>query len=113
MSSLASKLAEKSPQDADAYLAQVWKDFASTEAADALTGLIDKLAREADGLLLSPHTAPHARAHAAGAVAALRRLVISMNACATFDPSKAEYTEPDFSSGPDADSTPEDTTQLI
>lgn len=91
--SLAERLAGMTPADSDQYLANVWRQFANTEQFEALYMALNEIAGEANVLLLGPHTEDRARAHAAGQVTAIQRLMVTIRNAITFDPSKAVYTD--------------------
>jgi hypothetical protein len=76
----------------DALLSKIWKDFAHTEAYEAFSLAVSDLLEIHESGLLSAETAPTVRAYHAGAVAALRRLVVTSNAAITFDPDQADYS---------------------
>lgn len=90
------------PQESDALLSRIWRDFSHTEAHSALLLTIDSLTREAELPLLHPATLARTRAYAAGQVAGLRRLLTSMSAAITFDPATADYSN----QGPEPDDLP-------
>jgi len=110
MSNLAARLHNMQPQESDAYLSTLWRQFAGSEQHDALLLAIAEIVHHAEAGLFSPHTRDPARAHFAGQVAALRRLQITIQAAISFDPDRADYTpaEPVFS-----DEIPGDDDQLI
>ena len=111
MSPLTTHLATLSPKEHDAYLAEIWRSFNGSDAHAALTYLIDVLLQEAEGPLMSPSTAPHARSFAAGQAASLRRLKLSIGANISIDLSQADYAG--ATAGPDDDDIPADEDQLI
>ena len=108
---LAERLAGMSPADSDIYLSNVWKRFSNSEEFEALMWALNEIAEQANGLLLGPTTEDRARAHAAGQVAAVRRLLVTISQNVNFDPTKAQYAPPPgtvIQGGPDEsdDTTP-------
>lgn len=107
--SLANKLAAaKVPAEHDTILQKVWENFRGSEAWEALTLALRGIESEAETALLSPHSSPYARAHAAGQVTSARRLLATARAAADFNPSTADYSSPS-----DDDELPPDDDQLI
>ena len=107
---LAERLAGMSPADSDIYLSNVWKRFSNSEEFEALMWALNEIAEQANGLLLGPTTEDRSRAHAAGQVAAVRRLLVTISQNVSFDPTKAQYAPPPGAvmGGPDEsdDTTP-------
>ena len=91
---LAERLAGMSPADSDIYLSNVWKRFSNSEEFEALMWALNEIAEQANGLLLGPSTEDRSRAHAAGQVAAVRRLLVTISQNVNFDPTKAVYQGP-------------------
>lgn len=94
MPMLSKRLSGLSPQENDKVLADIWQGFAGSEAHQLLTAAINEILAEAKSLLLEPATEPYTRAHAAGQCLALERLLATIRAGASFDPSLAEYDIP-------------------
>lgn len=88
---LAERLRGMTPAESDAYLAAIWRQFVASEPFEALHFALLEIAEQANGLLLSPTAEDRARAHAAGQVTAIRRLLATIQQNSTFDPSKAQY----------------------
>jgi hypothetical protein len=112
MTLLAQRLSEMTPGDSDAYLSNIWKQFRTTEAFEALMIMMLQANKEAEQALLDPNTEDRKRAHAAGQCASIKRLVTSIQAAISFDPTTAEYHQPEDEVG-DNEEPPPDTFQVI
>jgi len=88
---LAERLSGMKPAESDAYLANIWRGFVNTEAYEALHFVLAEVAEEANGLLLGPQTEDRSRAHAAGQVMAVRRILVTMQRNVSFRPEDAKY----------------------
>ena len=100
----------KSAKEQDVYLSGVWKNFATTEAFQALSMLLGDIQIDAERNLLSADTTDFARAHAAGQVFCLRRIQATVNAAITFNPDTATYDDPPAD---ETDEVPPDDAQII
>jgi hypothetical protein len=88
---LAERLRGMDPADSDRYLSEIWRRFSGTEEYEALHYVLAEVAEEANGLLLSPTTEDRSRAHAAGQVTAVRRILVTMQRNVAFRPEDAKY----------------------
>lgn len=77
---------------ADQILAAAWRDFAGSDAADALAAEIRSIRTHYARSVLSANIAPETRAFAAGAVAALALLRARVEMAQRFNPDEHEYT---------------------
>lgn len=93
----------ETPKARDRILSNIWKNFATTQSYEALLLILHELLSEANTRLLGPTSSNIERTHAAGQAFVVQRLLATMQAAVSFDPEKADYSEPDFG---DENSTP-------
>jgi len=97
------RLASLPPDKADAVRARIWHDFQGTDAYMALLDVLHESLSSSESTLLAPDSPPHARTYSAGGAAAVRRILTTIGAALTFDPTTAVYTETDPDFAPDTD----------
>lgn len=101
------------PQEADAVLSDIWKTFRQSEAFDAVLLILNEAASAAENALLAPGTESHARAHAAGQMAMVKRIMTTISRAVDFDPLRAEYPTDDSNQESDDFDIPPDTDQRV
>ena len=80
-----------SDKETDEYLSELWRSFRGSNHYNAVLMALEDVEQAAEAALLSPRTGDVERAHAAGQVAACRRLMITFDTAIAFDPSSAAY----------------------
>jgi hypothetical protein len=93
MSSLKARLDMLKPSEADAELAQLWKQFSDTPYFEALLLTIDDLREKLLAAVVAPSITDQARCHSAGGLNALQFLVQTIRAALHFNASEAVYSD--------------------
>jgi len=94
MSGLKARLDGMRPQESDAELARLWKEFSTTPYFEALLLEVDNIRERLLSQVVVPGITDTARCHAAGGLNAMQYLVQTIKAALHFNASEAVYSDP-------------------